>query len=131
MVDRRQTEYWNGVSLEIETAIKQHDPATAFATIRRLRGGKERVENMPLRVKTGTMPVNSFDKIERWKEYFQQLLNVDSVADQTLIDQIQPAHISVQEARRQEKPPTINEVQQALNQMKNRRAPGNDNILIY
>ena len=62
------------------------------------------------------------------KSIFQQLLNVDSAVDQTLIDQIQPAHISVQEARRQEKPPTIGEVQQALNQMKNRRAPGNDSI---
>ena len=128
MVDRRQTEYWDEISLEIETAIQQHDPATKFATIRRLRGGKQRVENMPLRDKNGTLLVNSSDKIERWKEYFQQLLNVDSVVDQMLIDQIQPAHISVQEARRQEKPPTIGEVQQALNQMKNRRAPGNDNI---
>ena len=128
MVDRRQIEYWDEISLEIETAIQQHDPATAFATIRRLRGGKQRVENMPLRDKNGTLLVNSSDKIERWKEYFQQLLNVDSVVDQTLIDQIQPAHISVQEARRQEKPPTTGEVQQALNQMKNRRAPGNDNI---
>ena len=43
MVDRRQTEYWDEISLEIETAIQQHDPATAFATIRRLRGGKQRV----------------------------------------------------------------------------------------
>ena len=128
MVDRRQTEYWDEISLETETAIQQHDPASAFATIRRLRGGKQRVENMPLRDKTGTLLVNSSDKIERWKEYFQQLLNVDSVVDQTLIDQIQPAHISFQKARRQEKPPTIGEVQQALNQLKNRCAPGNDNI---
>jgi hypothetical protein len=55
MVDRRQTEYWDEISLEIETAIKQHDPATAFATIRQLRGGKQRVESMPLRDKTGTL----------------------------------------------------------------------------
>jgi hypothetical protein len=95
MVDRRQTEYWDEISLEIETAIEQRNPTTAFATIRRLRGGKQRVENMPLRDKTGTLLVNSSDKIERWKEYFQQLLNVDSIVDQTLIDQIQPAHISV------------------------------------
>jgi hypothetical protein len=26
MVDRRQTEYWDEISLEIETAIQQHDP---------------------------------------------------------------------------------------------------------
>jgi hypothetical protein len=80
---------------------------------------------MSLRDKTGTLLVNSLDEIERWKEYFEQLPNMNSV-----VDQIQPAHISVQEARRQEKPPTIGEVQQALNQMKNRRASGNDNVIV-
>ena len=83
---------------------------------------------MPLRDKIGTLLLNLSNQTERWKVHFQQLLNVDNVVDQTLIDQIQPAHISVQEAFRQEKPPTIGEVQQALNQMKNRRAPGNDYI---
>ena len=46
----------------------------------------------------------------------------------SVVDQIQPAHISVQETRRQENLPMIGEVQQALNQMKNRRAPGTDDI---
>jgi len=41
MVEARQVEYWDEISEEIETAIKQHDPTTAYAMIRRLRGGDE------------------------------------------------------------------------------------------
>lgn len=128
MVDSRQIEYWDEISKEIETAMKQHDPATAYAMIRRLRGGKQRVESMPLQDKNGMLLLNSMDRLERWKEYFQELLNVNCVVDQALIDQIQPAHIPAQEIRRQGEPPTVEEVRQALKQMKSRKAPGNDDV---
>lgn len=41
LIDKRQIEYWDELSVEIESAIKQHDPATAYAMIRRLRGGRQ------------------------------------------------------------------------------------------
>ena len=127
-IDQRQTDYWDEISRDIESAIKQHDPATAYAMIRRLRGGKQRVENMPIRDKSGMLLLNSADRLDRWKEYFCELLNVDCVVDQTLINQIRPAYIPTQEVRRQEEVPTIEEVQRALNQMKNGKAPGNDQV---
>ena len=40
MVDRRQTEYWDEISEQIEASIKHNDPATAYAMFKRLRGGK-------------------------------------------------------------------------------------------
>ena len=33
-VEERQVEYWDELSLEIEQAIKQHDPATAYRMIK-------------------------------------------------------------------------------------------------
>jgi hypothetical protein len=48
MIDRRQTEYWDKISEGIEVAIKEHDAAIAYAMIRRLREGKQRVENMSI-----------------------------------------------------------------------------------
>jgi hypothetical protein len=128
LTDQRQMTYWDEISAEIEAAIKQHDPATAYSMIRRLRGGIQRVENMPIQDKNGKPLLNSSDRLERWKEYFNDLLNVRSVVDQALIDQIQSTSISDQERRRQEKPPTLAEVQQAVNQSKRGKAPGNDNI---
>ncbi|CAF4992808.1 unnamed protein product, partial [Rotaria magnacalcarata] len=37
-VEARQREYWEEISVDIENAVKDHDPATAFQIIRRLRG---------------------------------------------------------------------------------------------
>lgn len=61
MVNRRQTGYGD--------------------EIRRLRGGKQRMAYIPIRDTAGTLLGNSFDKTEKWKEYFQQQLNVECVVD--------------------------------------------------
>ncbi|CAF1351176.1 unnamed protein product [Rotaria magnacalcarata] len=128
LIDKRQTEYWDELSIYIESAIKQHDPATAYTMIRRLRGGRQSVEDMPIHNKYGTLLLNSNDRLERWKEFYSELLNVNSIIEPTLLDQIKPASLSTMEQHRQDKEPTLDEVQQALQQMKNRKAPGKDNV---
>jgi hypothetical protein len=127
-VDQRQVEYWDNLSEEIELAIKQHDPATAYAMIRRLRGGKQRIEHMPILDKHGKLLCSASERLDRFREFFSELLNVNSVIDPTLIDEIKPASISATEKVRQEKPPTLAEVQLALKQMKSGKAPGSDEI---
>jgi hypothetical protein len=37
-VEARQRDYWAELSVDIENAVKNHDPATAFQIIRHLRG---------------------------------------------------------------------------------------------
>ncbi len=128
MVNKRQTEYWDELSKEIETAIKNHDPATAYAMIRRLKGGKQNVENSPIQDKNGKLLNNSRVTLDRWKEYFFKLLNVKSVVDPYLIFRISVPSISTIKQDRQNKLPTLEEISQALKQMKNRKAPGNDDI---
>ena len=116
------------ISRKIETAMEQHDPATVYVPIRGLRGGKQRVESMLIHDKNSMLLLNSMDRLERWKQYFQELLNVNRAVDQTLVDEIQPDHISAQEIRRQGEPSTFEEERQALKQMKCRKAPGNNNV---
>jgi hypothetical protein len=106
----RQTEYWNEVSEEIETAIKQHDPATAYAMIRRLRGGNNNIENMPIQNKNGDLLTNSTDRLSRWKEYLSDLLNVHTNVGPSIIQQIDAPPIPKAEQDRQDKPPTFVEV---------------------
>ena len=77
IVDSHQTEYWDEISREIEASMKQHDPATAYGMIRRLRGGKQRVESMPIHDKNGMRSLKSTDRLDRWKEYFQELLHLN------------------------------------------------------
>ena len=40
-MNEHRIEYWNKLSSEIEAAITQHNPATAFAIIRRFRSGNK------------------------------------------------------------------------------------------
>jgi hypothetical protein len=127
-VDERQEEYWDEVCEEIETTIKFNDPATAFSIIRRLRGGSKRVENMPIKDKNGELLLNSSDRLERWREYFDELLNVTSLVDPDLINEIQIDPIPQAEEKRQNAEPSIDEVRKALRQMKSRKAPGNDEV---
>ncbi len=127
-VDQRQMEYWDKLSEEIELAIKQHDPATAYAMIRRLRGGKQRIEHMPIFDKNGKLLCNASERLKRFREFFNELLNVNSVIDPSVMDEIEPAVISASEKARQEKPPTLAEVQLAMKQMKSGKAPGSDEI---
>jgi hypothetical protein len=125
---KRQIDYWDELSEEIENAIINHDPATAYAIIRRLKGGKQNIENSSVQDKNGKLLNNSRDKLDRWKEYFSELLNVNSAVDPQCIECISIPVISTTEQDRQNKPPTLEEVSQALKQMKNRKAPGNDDI---
>ncbi|CAF5151515.1 unnamed protein product, partial [Rotaria sp. Silwood1] len=45
VVNERQIAYRDELSKEIETAILNHDPASAYAMIRRLKDGQQNSEN--------------------------------------------------------------------------------------
>ncbi|CAF3613688.1 unnamed protein product [Rotaria sp. Silwood1] len=96
--------------------------------IRRLRGGKAKTENLPILDKHGELLTNSKQSLTRWKEYFNDLLNVPSHVDPITIQQIHAVTITTTEQRRQEQTPSLEEVQRAIKQMKNGKAPGNDGI---
>ena len=87
-IKARQTEYWNEVCEGIENSIGLNDPATAFSIISCLRRGSKRLENMPTTGKSGKLLLNSADRLERWREYFNELFNIPSVIDEIHIDTI-------------------------------------------
>ncbi|CAF3398890.1 unnamed protein product [Rotaria socialis] len=127
-IHARRLEYWDEVSEEIEKAIKQHDLSTAYRVIRQLKGGRPNVDNMPIQSKQGDLLSNSNDVMLRWREYFCDLLNVHSVIDPRIVQQISVPIISTTEQMRQDKPPSLSEVHDAIKQMTNMKAPGIDNI---
>ena len=90
--------------------------------IRRLCGSKQRIEHMSILDKQGNLLCNASEK------FSSKLLNVNSTIDPSVANAIQPATISYAEKVRQEKSPTIVEVQMALKQMKSGKASGNDEI---
>ncbi|CAF1313999.1 unnamed protein product [Adineta ricciae] len=87
-IEARQIEYWDETSIEIESAIKQHDPATAYAMTRRIKGGRTNIENLPILDLQGKSILNSQERLQRWKDHFSALLNIPSHIDQSILDQI-------------------------------------------
>ncbi|CAF5228955.1 unnamed protein product, partial [Rotaria magnacalcarata] len=77
------------------------------------------------------MLLRSDEKLERWREHFEELLvNVNSAVGTHTIDSISIPNISALEIQRQDKIPTLEEIQLALSQMKSKKAPGNDGITV-
>ena len=127
-IKARQTEYWNEVCEGIENSIRLNNPSTAFSIVRCLRGESKRVENMPIKDKSGKLLLNSADRLERWRGYFNELFNVPSVFDWNLINEIHIDTISKDEEEQQNALPSIEETRRALSQLKSRKAPGSDEI---
>ncbi|CAF4488350.1 unnamed protein product, partial [Rotaria sp. Silwood2] len=127
-LSKNTIEYWDELSLEIEKAVKQHDLGTAYAMLRRLKGGRAKIEEMPIWDKYGNLLTNSNDRLDRWREYFSDLLNVPSTTDPTILHQIQPPPIASKEEQRQNKPPTLVEVEEAIRRMKSGKAAGHDGL---
>ncbi|CAF4634110.1 unnamed protein product, partial [Didymodactylos carnosus] len=74
------------------------------------------------------MLLNSKDRLSRWREYFCGLLNVHTVINPTILQQIPIPAIDKAEETRQDTPPSLPEVVQAIKQMKSRKAPGKDDV---
>ncbi|CAF2913171.1 unnamed protein product [Rotaria sp. Silwood2] len=130
MTEQRQVEYWDEVCEDIEKSMKNNDPTTAFSIIRRLKGGSKRLENMPVHDNSGKLLVNSKDTLKRWGEFFQETLNVVSLIDQDLLDQIHIPTLAASEEHRQNAQPSMQEIRKAVNQMKSRKAPGSDDVTV-
>ena len=122
-IKARQTEYWNEVCEGIENSIRLNNPSTAFSIVRCLRGESKRVENMSIKDKSDKLLLNSADRLERWRRYFNELFNIPSVIDSNLINEIHIDTISKDEEEQQNALPSIEEIRRTLNQMKSRKAP--------
>lgn len=46
MTKKRQIEYWDEISEDIEKSMKNNDTATSFSIIKRLRGESKQPENL-------------------------------------------------------------------------------------
>ena len=69
------------------------------------------MEHMPILDKQGNLLCSASEKLERFREFFSELLDVNSTSDPSVANAIQSATISCAEKVRQEKSPIIVEVQ--------------------
>ena len=61
----------------------------------------------------------------RWKEYFEELYNDPNPVNESILNELHPSN---RETSEEEPPILLDEVQNAIGRLKNRKAPGVDNI---
>ncbi|CAF4053938.1 unnamed protein product [Rotaria sp. Silwood1] len=96
--------------------------------IRRLKGGNANIENLPIQDKDGKFLINSKGRLAKWKEHFSDLLNVHINIDPTIMQNITEPCIPSNEQFRQDKVPSLIEVEEAINKMKSGKASENEGI---
>ncbi|CAF3849768.1 unnamed protein product, partial [Rotaria sp. Silwood1] len=94
----------------------------------RLRGNGQSIKHIPVQDKNGLTLTNSKDQLNRWKEYFDKMLNVDTTINEQVLQQIPSPTVDDEELSRQDAVPTLDEVVKAIGQIKNKKAPGKDGV---
>uniref|UniRef100_A0A3P9IPR5 Endonuclease/exonuclease/phosphatase domain-containing protein n=1 Tax=Oryzias latipes TaxID=8090 RepID=A0A3P9IPR5_ORYLA len=106
---------------EAEHAAGQKNIRELYNITRKLAGGKQ-VGNHPVFDKTRKVLTNPLMQCNRWKEHFEELLNCPPPSNPPdLIPAPEPLPINTCR-------PSKEEISQAINQLKNRKAPGPDGI---
>jgi len=115
-------DYFDRLAEQAEEAARMNDMKNLYQISRKLAGKRHQVADYPVRACDGELVTETKAKLDRWKEHFQSILNrplpqseVDiPEADEDL--DVNLKRISVQE------------VQQAIHQMKNGKSPGEDGV---
>ncbi|KAL1448299.1 hypothetical protein WDU94_008926, partial [Cyamophila willieti] len=71
--------------------------------------------------KNGRTVIQEKEGLEIWKEYFENLLNGETTNEQQVVEKVQNVQPQIE-------PPSFVEVQQAIKELKNNKAPGEDGI---
>jgi len=116
--------WWNNKAAELQAATDRHGTRTFFHGLKAVYGSRE----------AGSAPVKSLHSVtlsdhtkilERWKEHFETVLNQSSSFDMNVLSS---EILQWPLASRLDEVPTRAEIQKAINQMSNGKAPGTDGI---
>ncbi|XP_023212120.1 uncharacterized protein LOC111614980 [Centruroides sculpturatus] len=115
--------YWNKVAADLEAAAFKHEYSTLYSTLRKL-SGKSKVTNDTIKKADGTFIKSSTERLQRWKEFFNNLYNHD--APQGVL--AEPPPIDQPATPMSDAEPTIAEVNAAIGSLKIGKAAGLDPI---
>jgi hypothetical protein len=108
--------------LEIENLRSKNDVRKFYEAVRTAKRGFQPRTTM-CRDKNGDLVCNSSGILNRWKEHFNELLNEGAS------EQADSRRRTYEEEDGKEFPsPSLNEVKNAFNSLKNNKAPGDDNL---
>ena len=119
-----QNKWWTEKAHEIQSFADRNDMHNFYNTIKSIYGPTNRCIT-PLKTADELRVLKDQSSIlERWAEHFSTLLNQESEADHTILDQL-PEFPPIDHLNQ---PPTFREVLSAVRSLKNNKSPGVDNI---
>ena len=116
--DKRK--YLDGLAKEAEEAARRGEQGTLYAITRRITNSKFK-RSVPVRSKEGVRITSESGQIERWKQHFEEVLNLPG--PQNAIDETAKEELDINT-----EPPSVNEIIRSLKVLRNGKVPGIDNI---
>ena len=115
--------WWNNKAAELQAAADRHDTRTFYHGLKAVYGPRE-AGSAPVKSLDGVTLTDRTEILERWKEHFETVLNQSSSFDMNVLSEIPQWPL----ASRLDEVPTRAEIQKAINQMSNGKAPSTDGI---
>ena len=108
---------------ELQRAAERRDTKRFYQLTKELYGPSSKV-SAPLLSKDHTLLTDQQSIMDRWKEYYTDLLNRPSQVEDALIDNIEQSEIREDLAE----PPTLLELKKAIAELQNSKSPGEDGL---
>uniref|UniRef100_K7E0P4 RNA-directed DNA polymerase n=1 Tax=Monodelphis domestica TaxID=13616 RepID=K7E0P4_MONDO len=125
-IRKMQDRWWKKRAEEIQHFADMKNYKQFFSALKTVYGPLKPTTTPLLSSDGDTLIKDKKGISNRWKEHFSQLLNQPSSVDQSTLDQI-PQNRTIEQL---DVPPSIKEVQKAIQQMSAGKAPGKDGIPI-
>ena len=118
----RQRTYIENLAEDAEAATRRKDMKSLYQITKKLKGDTGPNQNLPLKDADGKIITVEKEKIERWKEHFQQVLNRADPPRLADIPEAEDAHeINLDQI-------TEAEVRESIKAQKNVKASGSDSV---
>lgn len=121
-----KNEWYLKKAAEIQGHADRHDSKAFFQAVKALYGPTHNIE-CPIKDANGTLLKNSIDIRNRWKEYYENLLNAAPAAPADVEKAVESLP-QFPEFSELDAPPTLEEIENAVKLLKNGKAPGPDSL---
>ena len=109
---------------QLENQYQKNDSHNLFKTVKELEGKPKKRLSM-VKDETGAKHFQMGKVLKLWEEHFEKHLNTSFEHDENALQSLEPIHVKSQE---QVPDITKEEISSAIRKMKNRKAPGADEI---
>ena len=119
-----QNDWWNNLADEMQEFADKHDSKNFYCALRRAYGAKPSSTNCIKSADGDSLLKDPTAILDRWKDYFGELLNRPSVIDSDSLDLL-PQYPVVPDLG---VVPEVHEISSAIRRLKNGKAPGPDGL---